>query len=82
VSPGPELGAKPFPVTLGDGGGAAYSVRQTADGGYIVGGEVSHAVTSSYTESAITVFTLTSSGTLVAQRDYGAGLDAYVQSLA
>src|SRR6516165_10460724 len=29
---------------------AAYSVRQTADGGYIVGGEVSYAVTSSYTE--------------------------------
>src|SRR5215469_10312553 len=28
---------------------AAYSVRQTADGGYIVGGEVSYVVTSSYT---------------------------------
>src|SRR5215472_4620659 len=34
---------------------AAYSVRQTADGGYLVGGEVSYVVTSSYTESEITV---------------------------
>src|SRR5246127_5153237 len=41
---------------------AAYSVRQTADGAYIVGGEVSYAVTSSYTESEITVFKLDSTG--------------------
>ena len=61
---------------------AAYSVRQTADGGYIVGGEVSYAVTSSYTESEITVFKLDSTGTLVWQRDYAAGVDAYFQSLA
>ena len=61
---------------------AAYSVRQTADGGYFVGGEVSYAVTSSYTESEITVFKLDSSGTLVWQRDYAAGVDAYLQSLA
>jgi hypothetical protein len=61
---------------------AAYSVRQTADGGYIVGGEVSYAVTSSYTESEITVFKLDSTGTLVWQRDYAAGVDAYLQSLA
>ena len=61
---------------------AAYSVRQTADGGYIVGGEVSYAVTSSYTESKITVFKLDSTGTLVWQRDYAAGEDAYFQSLA
>jgi hypothetical protein len=60
---------------------AAYSVRQTADGGYIVGGEVSYAVTSSYTESEITVFKLDSTGTLVWQRDYAAGVDAYFQSL-
>jgi len=61
---------------------AAYSVRQTADGGYIVGGEVSYTVTSSYTESKITVFKLDSTGTLVWQRDYAAGVDAYFQSLA
>src|SRR5262249_33845872 len=61
---------------------AAYSVRQTADGGYLVGGEVSYAVTSSYTESEITIFKLDSTGTLVWQRDYAAGVDAYFQSLA
>jgi hypothetical protein len=60
---------------------AAYSVRQTADGGYIVGGEVSYVVTSSYTESEITVFKLDSTGTLVWQRDYAAGVDAYLLSL-
>jgi hypothetical protein len=51
---------------------AAYSVRQTADGGYMVGGEVSYVVTPSYTESEITVFKLNSTGTLVWQRDYAA----------
>ena len=61
---------------------AAYSVRQTADGGYLVGVEVSYAVTSSYTESEITVSKLDSTGTLVWQRDYAAGVDAYFQSLA
>src|SRR5215470_16053450 len=61
---------------------AAYSVRQTADGGYIVGGEVSYSVTSSYTESEITIVKLDSTGTLVWQRDYAAGVDAYLQSLA
>src|SRR5215831_15560475 len=60
---------------------AAYSVRQTADGGYLVGGEVSYAVTSSYTESEITVFKLDSTGTLLWQRYYAAGVDAYLQSL-
>jgi hypothetical protein len=55
---------------------AAYSVRQTVDGGYMVGGEVSYAVTSSYTESEITVFKLDSTGTLVWQRDYAAGVEA------
>jgi hypothetical protein len=60
----------------------ASSVRQTADGGYIVGGEVNYAVTSSYTESEITVFKLDSTGTLVWQQDYAAGVDAYFQSLA
>jgi hypothetical protein len=61
---------------------AAYSVRQTADGGYIVGGEVSYAITSSYTESEIAFFKLDSTGTLVWQRDYAAGEDAYFQYLA
>ena len=61
---------------------AAYSVRQTADGGYLVGGEVSYDVTSSYTESEITVFKLDATGTLAWQRDYAAGADAYFQSLA
>jgi hypothetical protein len=61
---------------------AAYSVRQTTDGGYIVGGEVSYSITSSYTESEITVFKLDSTGRLVWQRDYVAGVDAYFQSLA
>src|SRR5262249_6969357 len=61
---------------------AAYSVRQTADGGYLVGGEVSYTVTPSYTEAEMTVFKLDSTGTLVWQRDYAAGVDAYFQTLA
>jgi hypothetical protein len=62
--------------------GYAYSVRQTADGGYIVAGEINYVVSSSYTETEITVFKLDSTGTLVWQRDYAAGEDAYFQSLA
>jgi hypothetical protein len=61
---------------------SAVSVRQTSDGGYLVGGEVSYIVTSSYTESEISVFKLDSTGALIWQRDYAAGEDAYVQSLA
>jgi hypothetical protein len=61
---------------------SAYSVRQTLDGGYIVGGEVSYVVTSSYTESEITVFKLDSTGNMVWQRDYAAGVDAYFLSLS
>ena len=61
---------------------SAQSVRQTADGGYLVGGAVSYAVTSSYTESEIAVFKLDSTGALVWQRYYTAGVDAYFQSLA
>ena len=60
---------------------AAYSVRQTADGGYLVGGEVSYVITSSYTEAEITVFKLDSTGNLAWQRDYAAGVDTYFQSL-
>jgi hypothetical protein len=62
--------------------GSANSVRQTADGGYLVGGVVSYSVTPSYTESEITVFKLDSTGTLVWQNYYAAGEDAYLQSLA
>src|SRR6516225_3623749 len=61
---------------------AAGSVRQTADGGYMVGGEVSYVVTPSYTESEIAVFKLDSTGAWVWQRNYAAGVDAYFQSLA
>jgi len=62
--------------------GYGISVRQTPDGGYIVGGEANYVITSSYTESEIAVFKLDSTGTLVWQRDYAAGVDAYFQSLA
>jgi hypothetical protein len=58
---------------------AAYSVRQTADGGYLVGGFVSYVVTSSYTQSEITVFKVDPTGKMVWQRNYAAGLDAYLQ---
>src|SRR6516165_7051978 len=61
---------------------AAYSVRQTADGGYLVGGVVTYSVTPSYSESEIAVFKLDSTGTLVWQHNYAAGEDAYLQSLA
>ena len=61
---------------------AAGSVRQTADGGYLVGGEVSYTVMPSYTESEIAVFKLDSTGTLVWQRNYAAGEDAYFLSMA
>jgi len=61
---------------------AAYSVRQTPDGGYLAGGVVSYVVTSSYTESEIVVLKLDSTGTLVWQRDYAAGEDVYLQSMA
>lgn len=58
---------------------AAYSVRQTADGGYLVGGVVSYVVTPSYTESKITLFKVDSTGKMIWQRNYAAGLDAYLQ---
>jgi hypothetical protein len=61
---------------------SAYSVRQTADGGYLVGGVVTYSVTPSYSESEITVFKLDSTGTLVWQHNYAAGENAYLQSLA
>src|SRR5215469_16092965 len=58
---------------------AAYSVQQTADGGYLVGGQVSYVVTSSYTQSEIVLFRLDSTGNMVWQRNYATGLDAYLQ---
>jgi hypothetical protein len=58
---------------------AAYSVQQTADGGYLVGGQVSYVVTSSYTQSEIVLLKLDSTGNIVWQRNYAAGLDAYLQ---
>jgi hypothetical protein len=58
---------------------AAYSVQQTADGGYLVGGQVSYVVTSSYTQSEIVLFKLDSTGNMVWQRNYAAGLDVYLQ---
>ena len=62
--------------------GYGLSVRQTSDGGFIVGGDANYVVSSSYTESEITVFKLDSTGALVWQRDYAAGTDVYFDSLA
>src|SRR5215470_10101234 len=62
--------------------GYGLSVRQTSDGGYIVGGEANYVVSSSYTESEIAVFKLDSTGALVWQRNYAAGTDVYFDSLA
>ena len=58
---------------------AAYSVRQTSDGGYLVAGQVSYVVTDSYTESEIALFKLDSTGKMVWQRNYVTGLDTYIQ---
>jgi hypothetical protein len=58
---------------------AAYSVHQTADGGYLVGGQVSYVVTDSYTKSEIVLFKLDSTGKMVWQRNYVTGLDTYLQ---
>jgi hypothetical protein len=58
---------------------AAYSVQQTADGGYLVGGQVSYVVNPSYTKSEIALFKLDSTGNMVWQHNYAAGLDAYLQ---
>src|SRR5215469_772339 len=58
---------------------SAYAVQQTADGGFLVGGQVSYVVNPSYTESEIVLFKLDSTGNMVWQRNYAAGLDAYLQ---
>src|SRR5256885_7523783 len=51
----------------------AYVVRQTPDGGYIIGGELNYYVSASYTASEILVFKLDPTGTLVWQHDYSIG---------
>src|SRR2546425_5786545 len=61
---------------------AALAVRQTPDGGYIIGGELDYYVSASYTLSEILVFKLDSTGTLVWQHDYSIGTDSYAESLA
>src|SRR2546427_1683125 len=53
---------------------AAYAVRQTADGGYVVAGEIYY--------NQILVFKLDSTGTLVWQHVYAIGTDSYAETLA
>src|SRR6266567_3770683 len=53
---------------------AAYAVRQMADGGYVVAGEVYY--------NQILVFKLDSTGTLVWQHVYAIGTDSYAETLA
>jgi hypothetical protein len=62
--------------------GYGLSVRQTSDGGFIVGGDANYVVSPSYTESEIAVFKLDSTGALVWQRNYAAGTGVYFDSLA
>src|SRR3989475_9254423 len=61
---------------------AALAVRQTPDGGYIIGGEVEYYVFAFFTASEILVFKLDPTGTLVWQHDYSIGTDSYAESLA
>src|SRR3989449_6786438 len=53
---------------------AAYAVRQMADGGYVVAGEVYY--------NQILVFKLDSTGSLVWQHVYAIGTDSYAETLA
>src|SRR6266446_2976784 len=53
---------------------AAYAVRQTPDGGYVVAGEIYY--------NQILVFKLDSTGTLVWQQVYALGTDSYAETLA
>ncbi|PYK24742.1 MAG: hypothetical protein DME59_12370 [Verrucomicrobia bacterium] len=62
--------------------GYGLSVRQTSDGGFIVGGDANYVVSPSYTESEIAVFKLDSTGALVWQRNYAAGTGVYFDSFA
>ena len=60
---------------------AAYAVRQTPDGGYVVLGELTYYVSASYAEAQILVFKLDSTGTLVWQHVYAIGTDSYAETL-
>src|SRR5215470_195385 len=62
--------------------GYGLSVRQTSDGGFIVGGDADYVISPSYTESEIAVFKLDSTGALAWQHNYAAGTDVYLDSLA
>jgi hypothetical protein len=53
---------------------AAYAVRQTLDGGYVVAGEIYY--------NQILVFKLDSTGTLLWQHVYAIGTDSYAETLA
>ncbi|HZY47098.1 MAG TPA: hypothetical protein VFE96_04805, partial [Candidatus Bathyarchaeia archaeon] len=61
--------------------GAAYAVQQTSDGGFVLAGELSYSVSSSYTQSEILVFKIDSIGTLVWQHVYAISADTYPESL-
>src|SRR2546428_2781312 len=61
---------------------AAYSVRQTPDGGYVAVGELYYYVSSSTVTTQILVIKLDSTGTLVWQHGYTIGTDSYAESLA
>src|SRR5438132_8482611 len=61
---------------------AAYSVRQTPDGGYVAVGELTYYVSSSTVTTQILVIKLGSTGTLVWQHGYTIGTDSYAESLA
>src|SRR5437899_1040476 len=52
---------------------AAYAVRQTPDGGYVVAGEIYY--------NQILVFKLDSTGTLLWQHVYAIGTDSYAETL-
>src|SRR2546428_6077827 len=52
---------------------AAYAVRQTPDGGYVVAGEIYY--------NQILVFKLDSTGTLLWQHAYAIGTDSYAETL-
>src|SRR5206468_930860 len=61
---------------------AAYAVRQTPDGGYVVLGELYYYITSTTTTTQILVFKLDSTGALVWQHVYAVGTDSYAETLA
>ena len=60
---------------------AAYAVRQTPDGGYVVLGELYYYTSSTTTTTQMLVFKLDSTGTLVWQHAYTIGTDSYAETL-